>query len=309
MSVSYIDCSPFMYDLLREENVSDFELRTYVGDPTPEQIPELVKGCRVVLNGHTMMDADVLDRCPEVRHIIFLGTGASSYIDIAAATERKIEVHTIKGYGDRSIAEHTFGLLLAAARRIVQMDTDLRHGIWHPQEGLELASATLGIIGCGGIGRSLVQIAQAFGMHVQIWNRSVLPEPFSSLQADFSTVVSQSDVVSLHLGYNDQTRHIIGEHELAMMKPGSILVNTARGGLVDTEALIAALQRQQSVHHAALDVYETEPLDGDHPLLQLPNVTLTAHAAFKTKAASRRLLCTALQRAQGVLSDKASSVS
>lgn len=298
MSVSYIDCSPFMHDLMKEEDLSALGLRTYIGDPTPDQIPELALGCPVILNGHTTMDAALLDRCPDVRSIVFLGTGAASYIDMAAAADRQISVHTIKGYGDRSIAEHAFGLLMAAAKRISQMDAELRTGVWNPQEGLELADTTLGIVGCGGIGKSLVQLAQAFGMRVRIWNRSPLPEPLRALQTDFSTVLSDSDFVSLHLGYNEQTRHLIGASELAAMKPGSILINTARGGLIDTDALIATLERKQSLHYAALDVYDPEPLAADHPLLRLPNVTLTAHAAFKTKAASRRLLRMAIRIAK-----------
>lgn len=290
MSIFYLDCSPFMHDIMQEQDLSALPIKTFVGDPGRDQIPELIQGCPVILNGHTEMDAGLLDRCPDLRTIVFLGTGASSYIDIAAAAERDISVRTIKGYGDQSIAEHTFALLLSSARRIVQMDTELRQGTWGPQEGLELVGTTLGIIGCGGIGQAVARIAQALGMHVKIWNRSPLPEPFAALQADFSTVLAESDFVSLHLGLNEETRHRIGPDELAAMKRGSILINTARGGLVDTNALIEALQRKDTLQYAALDVFETEPLPKDDRLLSLDNVTLTSHAAFKTRAASQRLL-------------------
>jgi len=302
MPVCYIDCSSFMQSILSEEDVSDLDLRIHAGDPPTDRIPALAAGCDVMLNGHTHMDAQTLAACPEVRTLIFLGTGAASYIDVQAAARLNIEVLTIKGYGDRSIAEHAFALMLSAVRRIAQMDGALRRGLWDPQEGMELADATLGIIGCAGVGKSLADIASAFGMQVQIWNRSVLAAPYAAWQTELDCVLRTSDVVSLHLGYSAQTRHFMGASEFDRMKTGSILVNTARGGLIDTQALVAALRRGHTVQHAALDVYEHEPLaEQEAVLLGLPNVTLTAHAAFKTRAASRRLMREALALARSAL--------
>jgi len=295
MPVCYIDCSEFMHNLLAQEDVSDLDLRVHLGDPVADQIPVLIDGCTVILNGHTIMDAQVLGACPGLRTIIFLGTGAASYIDMQAAERLNIEVLTIKGYGDQAVAEHAFALMLSAARRITQMDSALRRSIWEPQEGLELAGANLGIIGGGGVGKSLANMAGAFGMQVRIWNRSALPTPYAALQAELNTVLRTSDVVSLHLEYSAQTRHFMAKPQFEQMKAASILVNTARGGLIDTPALVAALKQGNTVQHAALDVYEHEPLARDDVLLTLPNVTLTAHAAFKTQAASRRLIREAIR--------------
>lgn len=172
------------------------------------------------------------------------------------------------------------------------MDAQLRQGIWEPQEGLELAAATLGIVGCGGIGRSLADIARA----------SVRRSKFGIARRCLLLIATGRNPTSM--GYSADTRHFFDGSRLARMKPGSILVNTARGGLVALDALIAALHRSDTVSHAALDVYDTEPLPPDDPLLTLPNLTLTAHAAFKIRAASRRLLEDALQLAGGTTSSE-----
>lgn len=290
MPVCYIDCSPFMHTLLLADKLSHNELRVNVGDPAPGGIPALIGNSTVIINGHTWMDADLMDACPHLRSIVFMGTGASSYIDLAAARERNIVIRTIKGYGDRSIAEHTFALMLSAARRVPKMDAALRSGVWNPEAGIELAGSTLGVLGAGGVGGTVAQMAHTFGMRVLIWNRSVLAPPLVAMQADLDTVLTKSDVISLHLALNDQTRGFLDKDKLLRMKPGSMLINTARAELVDTHALIQQLTANPGISHAALDVYDTEPVDAEHPLLKLDNVTLSAHAAFKTEAASRRLL-------------------
>ena len=199
-----------------------------------------------------------------------------------------VTVHTIKGYGDRAVAEHTVALMFAAAKSIAPMDGALRRGTWQPLGGMQLQGKVLGLLGLGGIGLEVARMALGMGMKVVAWNRSPVPEaPVPMLSRN--EVLAAADVLSLHLALNDETRGMLGAAELARLKPGAILINTARGALVDEAALIAALEGGH-LRHAGLDVFTSEPLAADHPLTRVANVTLTAHAAFRTPEASETLL-------------------
>jgi D-3-phosphoglycerate dehydrogenase len=199
-----------------------------------------------------------------------------------------VTVHTIKGYGDTAVAEHTIALMFACARDVARMDRGIRGGTWTPQEGVQLWGKTLGVIGFGGIGHEVARIARGIGMQVIGWNRT--PRPDAGVACvDLDTLLTSSDVISLNLALNDETRGFLDAKRMARLKRGVILVNTARGALVDEAALIVALQTGQ-IRHAGLDVFHAEPLKPDHPLARLDNVTLTAHAAFRTLEASMTLL-------------------
>ncbi|RAI02289.1 3-phosphoglycerate dehydrogenase [Acuticoccus sediminis] len=291
----YVDCSAAMRRLLTPERLALAPgLRIHDGDPAPGAIVEVIGDAERMLNGHTMMDGALMDRVPALKCVVFLGTGASSYIDLAAAEARGIEVRTVQGYGDRSVAEHTIALLFAAARRIAVQDAALRRGTWAPLEGTTLQGRTLGVIGTGGIGREVIRIAAALGMNVVAWARR--PEagdlPCTFLPLD--RLLREADVVSLHLALTPQTTGFLGRAELGAMKPGAILVNTARAALVDRDALLDAL-REGTLGHAALDVFDEEPLPPGSPLTGLDNVTLTPHVGFKTPEAATRLLEEALR--------------
>jgi D-3-phosphoglycerate dehydrogenase len=254
-----------------------------------DAVVERLRGVTVALNGHTMMPADLLRRCQGLRSIVFLGSGATSYIDVEAAESLGIVVRTVPGYGDRTVAEHTMALMLAASRRVAEMDRSVRAGVWEPLLGMDLAGKRLGVIGTGGIGATFMALAEAFGMEVVAWNRSspkwALPGRMVALQELLET----SDVVSLHLALNAETRGFLDAARLARMRPTAILVNTARGALIDEAPLLEALETGR-LGHAALDVFAEEPLPSGHPLTRLANVTLTAHAGYKTPEASLRLL-------------------
>ncbi|CAH1651174.1 MULTISPECIES: NAD(P)-dependent oxidoreductase [unclassified Chelatococcus] len=298
MSICYIDCSPFMRELMDE--VADIHagaICVNVGDPGVDELVRLASGHDVLMNGHSFMNDDVLGRLPDLRRIVFLGSGASSYIDVAAAGRRGIEVLTVTGYGDRSVAEHATALMFAAARQLVRMDRAVRDGGWDPLEGIELAGRTIGIIGFGGIGQEMARIARALGMVPLIWNRRPVDAEWSACQAtSLEQLLRESDVISLHLALTSETRGLLGGPEFELMKRGALLVNTARAGLIDQKALLDALGTGR-LRHAALDVFDEEPLPPDNPYGAMDNVTLTAHAGFKTRAASRRLLRDALLKA------------
>ncbi len=291
MKTAYIDCTAYGHSVLKAHSILDKipGLQLYVGDPSPQELDELLDTTVGIINGHTIIDAAMLDRCNALKTIVFLGTGASTYIDLAAAEKRGIEVLTVRGYGDRTIAEHTFALMLSASRQIASMDREIRQGIWRTPVGIELLGKRLGIVGVGGVGNELIKMAHSFGMEVVAWNRSPIAKELPCKQLELNELLATSDVVSLHLALNDETRGIIGSDQLALMKKEAILVNAGRGALVDEAALIAALQAKR-IAHAALDVFEQEPLPSDHLLTTLDNVTLTAHAAFSSEEAMARLL-------------------
>jgi D-3-phosphoglycerate dehydrogenase / 2-oxoglutarate reductase len=251
-------------------------------------LPGLLAGHEICLDDHSYMPTEIMARCAGLKHIVFLGTGASSYMDVPALNALGITVHTIKGYGDTAVAEHTVGLMFACARALARMDRAVRGGTWEPLEGVQLAGKTLGLIGLGGIGREVARIARGIGMEVVAWNRTPRQDDGVPL-VELDALLATADVISLHLALTDATRGFIDSARLARTKPGVMLVNTARGALIDEAALIEALDSGH-VRHAGLDVFAAEPLKRDHPLARMDNVTLTSHAAFRTLEASMTLM-------------------
>ena len=257
-------------------------------DITAEQMPALLDGAEIVVIDHTPLPSDIARKCTGLKHVVFLGTGARSYMNPEELAELGIEVHLIKGYGDTAVAECAIALMWAAARGIAAMDREMRAGNWLREDGMQLTGKTLGLIGFGGIAAEVARIAQGSGMHVIAWNRS--PKAFTGVEfLSLDALLAQSDVVSLHLLLNDETRGFLSANRVAAMKRGVIFVNTARAAMVDEAAMIAAL-KSGHIRHAGLDVFNTEPLPSDHPLTKLPNVTLSAHSAFRTPEASENLI-------------------
>ena len=267
----------------------------------PSELPRLLDGYDICIDDHSYLPTAVVERCNGLKHVVFLGTGAASYMNIAELADRGIGVHTIKGYGDTAVAEHAIALMLTCCRDIARMDRDIRSGVWTTREGLQLAGKTLGVIGLGGIGREVARIGRGLGMQVLAWNRT--PLSGEALVA-LDELLMRSDVISLHLALNDDTRGFLGPAQLAGMKPGVVLINTARGDLIDETALIDAL-RSGHIRHAGLDVFHAEPLRPDHPLAAMDNVTVTAHAGFRTLEASMTLLRRAIDIVSRITEGKA----
>lgn len=292
----FLDCPPFLRELYEQEGLDRLvpDLEINMGDPVGEELVRLCAGRTHVMNDHSRFTAEILERCPDLRCIVFLGTGAGSFIDLEAARRLGIAVRNYKGYGDRSVAEHAFALMLAAAHRIAEMDRDVRAGLFQPKNSIELLGKTVGVIGTGGIGREMIRMCAGIGMKVLAWNRSGVPSDLPCEPVELDELLRRSDVVSLHLVLNDGTRGLLSREKLALLKPGAIFVNTARGAIVDEAALVEAL-REGRIGHAALDVFTEEPLPADSPLHALPNTTLTPHAGFMTREASVNLLRMALE--------------
>ena len=296
MPILFLDCPDDMIGLWQRVSRSDDPpIHVNTANGQPHDVPALLGGYDICLNDHTYLNADLLGRCPALRHIVFLGTGASSVIDLAAAASRNIKVHTIKGYGDTSVAEHTIAITMSAARNVARMDREVRAGRWRQIEGLQLYGKTLGIIGLGGVGREVARIALGLGMQVLAWNRSPIAQPPAPLVA-LEELLRAADIVCVTLALNEQTRGFLNHARLRATRPGVILVNTARAAIVDSDALVALL-RSGHIHHAALDVFAQEPPARDDPLLAMENVTLTAHAGFMTPEATMRLLRAAIDLA------------
>jgi D-3-phosphoglycerate dehydrogenase len=272
------------------------EIRDHVD---PAALPALLAGYDFVLDDHSQMPTAALAQCPQLKHVIFLGTGARSYMNPEELAELGITVHIIKGYGDTAVAEHAIALMWAAARELASMDRAIRDGTWPRTAGMQLTGKTIGLLGFGGIAAEVARIAAGSGMRVLAWNRTPRTAPGVTF-VELDTLLAESHVLSVHLLLTDETRGFLGAERLAKMRPGALLVNTARGAVIDEAALIAALA-SGPIAHAALDVFTVEPLPAGHALAGLPNVTLSAHSAFRTPEASDTLIRRAIDIACGVV--------
>ena len=286
----FVDANGSLADIFERQNKAD-DPAVHVNrdaDIKSEDMPALLDGAEIVVIDHTSLPTDVAKRCNGLKHVVFLGTGARSYMTPEELAELGIAVHLIKGYGDTAVAECAIALMWEAARGIAKMDREMRAGNWLREDGMQLTGKTLGLIGFGGIAAEVARIALGSGMKVIAWNRS--PKQFSGVEfVALDALLAQSDVVSLHLLLNDETSGFLSRERIRAMKPGVILVNTARAAMVDEAAMIEAL-KSGHIRHAGLDVFNTEPLPSDHPLTKIPNVTLSAHSAFRTPEASENLI-------------------
>jgi D-3-phosphoglycerate dehydrogenase len=281
----FIDSTPDIDRVWKQvHGPGDIAVAVNMGPVGEGDIPGKVAGYETVINDATYFNAATLKQCSGLKHIVFLGTGATSFVDLAAAQRLGIKVSTIGGYGDTTVAEHAMGLVFAAARHIATMHGIVRSGGWRPMQGMELKGKTLGIVGLGGIGREMARVAQGVGLKVIAFNRSAVASAAVPLMP-IDELLGRADIVSLHLALNDATRGFLDRTRLRKTKPGVIVVNTARAGIIDEPALVDLLHSGH-IGHYATDVFAKEPVSADEPLLKLDNVTLTAHAGYNTPEAS-----------------------
>jgi D-3-phosphoglycerate dehydrogenase len=267
-------------------------------DVDPKTIPDVLGGAEIAIVDHSYLPTDVAKRCAGLKHVVFLGTGARSYMNPEELADIGVTVHTIKGYGDTAVAECAMALMWESARGISRMDREMRKGAWLRTESMQLTGKTLGLVGFGGIAAEVGRMASGIGMNVLAWNRT--PKSTANVTfVDIDTLLKESHVVSMHLLLNDETRGFLSAKRIAAMKKGAIIVNTARAALVDEAAMIEAL-KSGHLRHAGLDVYMVEPLPDDHVLKTIGNVTLSAHSAFRTPEASDNLIAAALEHCRRI---------
>jgi D-3-phosphoglycerate dehydrogenase / 2-oxoglutarate reductase len=258
------------------------------------ELIERVRGANVILSfrpAFTKFPKPVLDAAPQLRMICISGTGVED-VAVSEATARRVAVANVPGPSNRAVAEHCLALLFAVARRVPAQDRAIRRGEWKALQGIELGSKTLGIVGVSGISSELVPLARALGMNVISWSRNndaARAAALGSRAVELNELLAAADVVSLHVRLNDATRHLISSDQFARMRRGAIIINTARGGIIDEAALLRALN-DGHVAGAGLDVFAQEPLPPDHPFLSMENVVMTPVSAWSTVDASRRMI-------------------
>ena len=235
---------------------------------------------------------------PPLEIVAFSGSGAGSFVDLDAAQRLGVTVCNTPGYADNAVAEHALALLLAVARQVPRLDRAMRAGVWEQSlSGFELRGKTLGVVGHGGIGARMAELGRALGMTVLAWTRNPAGHPGVAF-TDLDDLLARSDVVSLHVAATPETRHLIDDAKFDLMKPGAVLINTARADLVDEEALIMRLGDGR-LAAAGLDVYGQEPLPPDHPLLALENVVCSPHMGYSTPQAIAAILDLAIDALAG----------
>ncbi|MDI6871137.1 MAG: phosphoglycerate dehydrogenase [Bacillota bacterium] len=266
-----------------------------------QELAGLIKGADALITGNDRVDASVIAGAARLKVISRYGVGLDN-IDLQAAAERGIVVTNTPGANDQSVADLVMTFVLACARRLMDAAGQVRSGRWQRVLGSEVWRKTLGIIGTGRIGRCVAQRARGFQMRILCFD--AVPDPGwadanEATYTSFDALLAASDFVTLHVPLNKQTRGLIGARELRLMKPSAYLINTARGGIVDEQALHEALI-SGTIAGAALDVLEHEPAM-DSPLCGLPNVLITAHTGGYTREAVRRMSMMAAQNTIDVL--------
>ncbi|SCW93275.1 MULTISPECIES: 2-hydroxyacid dehydrogenase [unclassified Pseudomonas] len=281
---------------------------------TPEQVIERLKGATVAITNKIVIDAQAMAASPELKLILISATGTNN-VDLAAARSHGITVCNCQGYGTPSVAQHTIMLLLNLATRLADYQKAVGEGRWQQASQfclldypiVELAGKTLGLLGHGELGSAVGRLAEAFGMRVllgQIPGRPARPD-----RLPLEQLLPQVDALTLHCPLNEHTRNFIGARELAQLKPGAFVVNTARGGLIDEQALAEAL-RNGHLGGAATDVLSVEPPAQGNPLLagDIPRLIVTPHNAWGSREARQRIVGQMSENAQGFFSGTARRV-
>ncbi|RJP29409.1 MAG: hypothetical protein C4536_11415 [Actinobacteria bacterium] len=257
---------------------------------------ERISEAHAVFLDWSNLSAEVLADCPNLEIVSYIGVGAANFVDIEAATGLGIAVTNTPDYGNRSVAEHALGLILAVARNIAWGDRDLRDGRWTSmdREGVQVSGRSIGLVGMGAVGREMARLCHAFGLRVFYYDIERRPDIEDiAVYLDMDGLFSRCDIVSLHIAYTPETRNLIGEREISRMRPGAILINTSRGEVLDLAALADALEKG-GIKGAGLDNFPGEPHPDLSRLIRLDRVVLTPHIAFNTREAKDRMTAIAV---------------
>ena len=291
-----LDLSPW------RETFGELELHA---STTPDQVIERLQGAQVAISNKIMIDAATFAACPDLKLILVTATGINN-VDLDAARKHGVVVSNCQGYGTPSVAQHTLMLLLAMATRVLDYQTAIHQGLWQTSKQfclldfpiVELEGKTLGLLGHGELGGAVAKLAEAFGMRVllgQIPGRPARPD-----RVPLHELLPQIDALTLHCPLNEHTRDMIGAHELSLFKPNAFIVNTARGGLINEQALADALRNGQ-LGGAATDVLTVEPPVNGNPLLSsdIPRLIITPHSAWGSQEARQRIVAQVNENALG----------
>ncbi len=273
--------------------------------PSTDVLLDRIRGAEAIVNirSSVMFGPEVFAHVPELRVLSLWGTG-TDHVDLEAANRSGVVVTNTPGVSAVAMAEHALLLMLSVARDIPRLDARTRKGAWPRGFVTQLHGKTLGVVGLGAIGLQTARIAKGIGMQVIAWTRTLAGKPIEDLGLEMVTLddlYRRSDVVSLHVRLTPQTTGMVGRRELALMKDSAILVNTARGAVVDENALLDAL-RDGTIRGAGLDVFEQEPLPHNHPLCRQTNVVMTPHSGGVTAEALERGLQMAVDNTFAALS-------
>ena len=295
--IVYPDADDSLSEMLTDERRARLaalgSLRIHTGAPeTPREWIQRIAEADAVILGWGL-PPDAMKAAAKLKVISFTGIGAGNFVDLKAAAAAGVTVTNTPGYADTTVAEHALALLLDCAKHISRLDRDTRAGGWSKSlKAMELKGKTLGLIGIGGTGATMARLARAIGMKTIAWTRN--PDPARAAAAGVSfaplhEVMAASDALSVHVALTPETTGLIDATALAAARPGVILINTARGAIVDEGALLEAL-RDGKVGAAGLDVFPEEPLQAGHPYTLMDNVVLTPHTAYNTPEASAAIL-------------------
>ncbi|WP_297840275.1 2-hydroxyacid dehydrogenase [Pseudomonas sp.] len=295
-----LDLGDLDFTALRE-NFSELELHS---SSSPQQIKERLQGAQVAITNKTVIDAETFAACPGLKLVLITATGTNN-VDLVAAREHGVVVSNCQGYGTPSVAQHTLTLLLALATRLPDYQNAVQQGRWQQAKQfclldfpiVELEGKTLGLLGHGELGGAVAKLAEAFGMRVllgQIPGRPARPD-----RVPLSELLPQVDALTLHCPLNEHTRDMIGAHELSLLKPHAFVINTARGGLINEQALADAL-RNGHLGGAATDVLTVEPPVDGNPLLagDIPRLIVTPHNAWGSREARQRIVGQLIENTQ-----------
>ena len=273
------DSSPV--ELLKKHGIEIVENSTD-GIMNEAQMKDAIASCDGIIIGVDPLNADVISAAPKLRAVAKYGVGVDN-IDLKACAARGIPVSRTIGANSAAVADYAFGLMLAAAREIILIDRACRNGDWGKITTQDVSGKTLGLVGLGAIGRQMVQRAKGFGMKIMAYD-IFWDEEYAAaegiVKSDVDSICRECDFISLHLPLTDETRHLIGEGQIALMKPSAFIINTARGGIIDEDALLTALKNKR-IAGAGLDVFEQEPPTNRDWFL-LDNIVIGSHCAAAT---------------------------
>lgn len=298
-----LDLGDLDLGILRE-TFADLQLHA---STTPDQVAPRLHGAQVAITNKIAIDANTFASCPDLKLVLVTATGTNN-VDLVSAREHGVTVCNCQGYGTPSVAQHTLLLLLALATRLPDYQKAVQQGLWQKSSQfclldfpiVELEGKTLGLLGHGELGGAVAKLAEAFGMRVLLGQIPGRPERPDRLP--LAELLPQVDALTLHCPLNEHTRNMIGAHELSLLKPHAFVVNTARGGLIDEQALADALRNGQ-LGGAASDVLSVEPPVAGNPLLagDIPRLIITPHSAWGAQEARQRIVAQVAENARAWL--------